>query len=1107
MTRWRLLLRNLLFFRAANLAVLAGMVVATAVLCGALMVGDSVRGSMRTMAVQRMGPVDYALVSASPFPQDLGGRIAADPAFAAEFATCASGIMLRGGAANGSGTARTGGVQIGALSHWITPEPGASIINGELADAIGAGPGESILLTLPLIHDTPRDATLGRRARQEVASAMRAAVRQVARDRDMTNMFSLAGGQRLPRNAWVNLRQLQNEIDQPGRVNVLLVEGRGGSSPAGAARLDEILRRVATLEDFGLEITTAPDQAVLQSRSTYLLPAVQRAARRAALRLDISLREVMVYLVNAAVRLDDDGAAAAVIHYAIAAGIRGLEDGELGPEEVALNEWTAQRLGAKLGDRIRLDYYLRQSDGELVEVRSDRPGVGLTFRVARILPMRGIGADPTLTPQYKGLTDASSVADWDPPEGLKIDKSLVTAEDEEYWSRHRAAPKLFLSLATAQRLWGGTYGDLNSMRLPAAAADRFAAELRRELDPAEVGMSFMPIKARQLAAASGTTPFGLLFIGFSFFLIVAAVMLVAMLFRLGIERRARQFGLLAAVGFTPRSLRFLALGEGAVLAVVGALIGAAAGVGYTWLMIRGLTTWWVSAIGTTMLAVHIEPSTVVIGVGCGIAAALLAVIWGVWRLGRAQAASLLAGAWGHAIVSVAGGALGDKVILVAGLMGGLALLALGAAGRMAIEAAFPGGGAMLLVAALAGVDWRLRKVPREVRSALSIGRLGARNVRRHRARSLLTVALIAFACFVLVTVASMRQGPPADSRDRSTGTGGFQLIIESDIPLQADPGSAAGRRMLGFLEIDDPIWDAARFMPFRRWEGQDISCLNITAPDSPTILGVPRAMAVRGGFAFTQNLTDPWALLEAPVGESEPIPVFADQETAQYILKLPVGGIMNITDQLGRPRQLRLAATLQHSIFQGELLMAEEHFLRLFPTQSGFGVVLVESDPAALPQLRAALANELGDFSVTIESTADRLLRYQEVANTYLSTFQTLGSLGLLLGTIGLAVVLLRALVERRAELALLAALGHSPWARLRLVLSENALLLGLGLAVGTACAVVGVVPTIVATGRPFNWQQLALTLSAVAISGLAAVCVAMLLGGRHLTAASLRSE
>ena len=76
MTRFGLLLRNLRYFRAANIAVAAGMAVATAVLTGALLVGDSVRGSLHELALQRLGPVDYALAAPRFFDQSLTNALA-----------------------------------------------------------------------------------------------------------------------------------------------------------------------------------------------------------------------------------------------------------------------------------------------------------------------------------------------------------------------------------------------------------------------------------------------------------------------------------------------------------------------------------------------------------------------------------------------------------------------------------------------------------------------------------------------------------------------------------------------------------------------------------------------------------------------------------------------------------------------------------------------------------------------------------------------------------------------------------------------------------------------------------------------------------------------
>ena len=159
--------------------------------------------------------------------------------------------------------------------------------------------------------------------------------------------------------------------------------------------------------------------------------------------------------------------------------------------------------------------------------------------------------------------------------------------------------------------------------------------------------------------------------------------------------------------------------------------------------------------------------------------------------------------------------------------------------------------------------------------------------------------------------------------------------------------------------------------------------------------------------------------------------MIADDESAKYILHLGLGETLTIQDGAGRQRKLKLVATLAGSIFQSEMLMSETNFLRLFPRAGRFSTVLVETTPADATRpskqlLRETLNDvndqEKSDYSATIETTAARLEAYHQVANTYLSTFRVLGSLGLMLGTIGLAVVLVRNLIERRPELALLAA-------------------------------------------------------------------------------------
>jgi ABC-type lipoprotein release transport system permease subunit len=633
-----------------------------------------------------------------------------------------------------------------------------------------------------------------------------------------------------------------------------------------------------------------------------------------------------------------------------------------------------------------------------------------------------------------------------------------------------------------------------------------------------MGLEFAPIKAQQLAASSGSTDFGEYFIYFSFFIIVAAVLLVAMLFRLNVEQRARQLGLLSAVGFAPGLLRKLVLGEGMALAVIGGLLGIPAAIGYTWLIMYGLRTWWIGAVGTTELYLHVAPLTLLYGFVGSLAVAFVTILWAVWHVGRAPAATLLAGGWGASRQARRGGGRVPRIVGLSFVGLALAIFASAALGHGAADEAFLGGGAIMLIGCLCWLSGALRPGFHKSVSAAGIStvtRLGVRNASRHTARSVLAIGLIAFAAFTLITVAAMKQEVPADMGNVTSGSGGYRMILSSGIPLLGDLNSPQGRRVLGMTDADDALWANAHFVMMRRWAGQDISCLNLTMPTTPNILSVPEALMRAPDekhphrFTFAASIAksdNPWGLLDAPP-DNDQIPVITDANTAQYILHLNVGQTISVPDAAGRQRQLKLVATLAGSIFQSELLMAEGNFRKLFPAQDGFNVALVDCPPGNQDAMRRALNSQLGEYAADVQPTSDRLARYLTIENTYLSTFQALGALGLMLGTIGLAVVLVRTAIERKSELALLASIGFRQSDRVRLVLSENLFLLLLGLVVGATCAILGIIPAFVSSAHHINFIALAGTLAAVVVIGTVSSSIAVYLAGAHVSPSDLRRD
>jgi putative ABC transport system permease protein len=345
--------------------------------------------------------------------------------------------------------------------------------------------------------------------------------------------------------------------------------------------------------------------------------------------------------------------------------------------------------------------------------------------------------------------------------------------------------------------------------------------------------------------------------------------------------------------------------------------------------------------------------------------------------------------------------------------------------------------------------------------------------------------------------------------DPKSGTGGFALMAESLLPLIHDPNSESGREA---LNLTDAALNDVRFTSFRLRPGDDTSCLNLYQPRNPRILAATGDFLSRARFSFQESLAQSadeknnrWLLLQSTLKDGA-IPAIADANSIEYVLHRKLGEDVVLTNG-DQPLRLRLVAALSDSIFQGELLISESNFLRLFPNQPGYRFFLIDSPPARSADVTASLERSLTDYGFDVTSTASRLAAYHQVENTYLSTFQTLGALGLLLGTVGLAAVLARNVLERRRELALLSAVGYRRSNLATMILAENALILIGGLAIGASCALIAIIPAIASRGGHVAALSMVSWLGIILVTGLAAVSAATFIMVRQPLLASLRSE
>ena len=188
--------------------------------------------------------------------------------------------------------------------------------------------------------------------------------------------------------------------------------------------------------------------------------------------------------------------------------------------------------------------------------------------------------------------------------------------------------------------------------------------------------------------------------------------------------------------------------------------------------------------------------------------------------------------------------------------------------------------------------------------------------------------------------------------------------------------------------------------------------------------------------------------------------------------------------------------------------MSQANFLRLFPEQEGYRVLLVEASPEAAEGVSTQIEDALVDLGADAIGTGERLAQFHQVENTYLSTFQALGGLGLLLGTVGLGTVLLRNVLERRRELALLGAVGYRRRHVLLMTVAESVLLLAGGLLFGAFAAALAIAPAAAERGSrlPLTGGAV-LLLVTVFLAGLLSSVVAVRAATNAPVLSSLRSE
>lgn len=1063
------------FFRKQNTGIVLAAALCGVVLTGALTVGDSVRSTLRNLAEKRVGQGDIAILSPDGFfEEELAVRMKQNLADEVIIAPIA---LTRGTITNPDGSLRVTNVQVLGVDErfWKlapnfshTPlgtrsakkefpewDSGRFFVNQKLGKRLNNKRNDRLILRMEEPSMFSRDAPLsGERDNKFVT--INSSFGGIVPAEGFGN-FGLQGNQREPLTLFVPLNSLQkklfrsfDEISGNTKFANFLLLGALSDYKIDLKLAKKSMDQSWTLEDAGIEIKELRNSNVwsVRTRQVFLSDNLAKQASR----LSEKSVGVLTYLVNAIEnKSGKDGTA--LVPYSMMSAVAPQSVDFLSKDwkdqDIALNQWAADDLNASLGDSISVSYYTVGERRKLIESTRE-------FVLRKILPMPQAipeNQESDWTPRFPGLSDAESCGEWDT--GIPIIHE-VRDRDEHYWDEYRGTPKGFVSLRAGKEMWGNRWGSLTGLRIDKRniSKEEIKKSLRKNLHAEDAGLVLRSLREDAQKAVESPVDFGQLFMGFSVFVILAALAITGMLFSFSMEQRSQQIGVLRAVGWKTVKLRLVYWGEGLLTAGIGSIVGVFLANIYGKTILGLLSGQWSGAVSGTSFDYDPSLSSMVTGGACSTLISLLAMVWSTRKLLKREPAELL--------VSGNSGSIGDSVVTetrwhkwagISCLIFSLGLaMSVGLTSNQA-SIAFFGAGGIFLMGGLFLLRSNLGKKAEADKSFSNLTQLNRRNLGRRSGRSLVTVGSMAAGAFLVVSTGAFRKAPPASPDDLQSGTGGFAYWGESATPIYDDLNQDEA---VNLFDLNRSLLRDTKVVPLRLREGDDASCLNLNKALRPKIFGI-KLSDFEGRFEFADGN---WSsLYQNPAGDA--IPALVDQNTLMWALKLGIGGRLNYVDGEGKPFQIEIVGAFKGSMLQGALFIKEKDFLDKFKQQGGYLSFMLTGNKEKAQKLAEHLENRMFQHGMEFRDSLERLAELQKVENTYLSIFQGLGGLGMLIGTCGLGLVVVRNLVERGQEFALLEAVGYQLNYIRKNVFFEHARLAFWGIALGSISAVLGITPAL----------------------------------------------
>ncbi|MFZ0280691.1 MAG: ABC transporter permease, partial [Bacteroidales bacterium] len=799
-----------------------------------------------------------------------------------------------------------------------------------------------------------------------------------------------------------------------------------------------------------------------------------------------SARPLITYLANS-VRLREKSAP-----YSFVAAIP-PSDNHIRDNEIIINEWLAEDIGTGTGDTINLTWF--DPGGGLLLKEKNRD-----FIVGAVINMNNELSDPSLMPDFPGISGSTTCSGWDAGVPILLDR--IREKDEDYWNKFRGTPKAFISYNTGVRLWGNNFGPATAIRFPRSmSADQIEETLNGSIDPLAAGFSISDIRTESQTAAGSGVDFSTLFLSLGVFIILSCIILLSFAVSIFFDSRKQQIRTYHALGFKNLFIGKILFLETIIHTVTGAIPGVFTGYFINILIIHALNSVWSGAVQTNTLTAQFGVVPVISGFAVTFIISALLIIFKVRtflkKLGSAGTGEL------H-IRRVQRNFL---FLILSFLIASVILILSFSFKYSSTTFSFISGSFFFLTFVLAIRQYYIGSSVTGSSKRLK-NNFSRKYYSFYPSQAVTPVIFIAAGIFAVIITGANRQVVTEKMMVSSGGTGGFLLWMETAVPVTENLNLPEGRAEFG---LDEPEIRELRFVQADKLNGDDASCLNLNHVTSPPLLGIdPGEFISRGSFSFASVSREagdknPWGLLNENPAKSK-IYGIADQTVMQWGLKVKIGDTLKYRTENGQPLDIILCGGLKSSVFQGHLIISEDNLKKYFPSVAGSSVFLVDGKPELSDFYRDVLSERFSGYGPSVETTGEKLASFFEVTNTYLDVFTVLGAFGMVLGVAGMGFILIRNYSQRKREFAFMMATGYSIRKIRRLLLNDQFIILLWGILTGTVSGLVSTLPSL-SGGSEFPLKIIILMVLSVTAVGLGALLISVrMISGKSLVV-QLRKE